>query len=221
MRVIATLMLLGIAALARPSAAQVAPGPGAVSGAGGSAAGASNVVVRPGDVLQIQVWPDKDLGGEFPIEETGLVYLPVLGAVPVGGRGIVDIRSELRARYGQSMKDPVIVVVPLVRISVIGAVARPGVYMVPPTESAVDVILRAGGFNELADQERIEIVRGGQSIAVHTDQAIRALPGASLALQSNDWILVPARKRGFSASSLNVVLQVVSLGAIIWSAFRD
>jgi protein involved in polysaccharide export with SLBB domain len=221
MRATAILLLLGLVGVANPCAAQVAPGPGAAASALGSGIGVSNVVVRPGDVLQIQIWPDKELGGDFPIEETGLVYLPVLGAVQVGGLGIIQIRSELRARYAQSMKDPVVVVVPLVRISVIGAVARPGVYMAPPTESAVDVILRAGGFNETADQERIEIVRGGQSIAVHTDQAIRAIPGASLTLESNDWILVPARKKGLSISSLNIVLQLVSIGTLFWSVFKD
>jgi polysaccharide biosynthesis/export protein len=213
MRAVSVLLLLGVFGCAAPAAVQ----PPAPAPAGPMAAPAS-VVVRPGDLLQVKIWPDVDLGGEFPIEETGLVYLPLLGAVPVGGRSIVDIRTELRERYAQSMKEAVIVVSPLVRISVIGAVARPGVYMVPPTESAVDVILRAGGFNELADQERIEIVRAGQSIPIHASLAIRSVPGESLALQSNDWIIVPARKRGFTASSFNIVLQVITLVSIIVSA---
>ena len=40
--------------------------------------GPAEVTLKPGDVLQITVWPDASLGGSFVVEETGLVYLPFL-----------------------------------------------------------------------------------------------------------------------------------------------
>ena len=45
---------------------------------------AEEVIVQPGDVLRIHIWPDNALGGEFPVEETGLVHLPILGEVQAG-----------------------------------------------------------------------------------------------------------------------------------------
>lgn len=179
---------------------------------------ASDVVVRPGDVLQIKIWPNVELGGEFPIEETGLVYLPVLGAVPAGGRSITQLRTELRARYGESMKSPVVTITPLVRVSVVGAVARPGVYLVPPTETLVDVILRAGGFHNEADQNKIRLTRAGRTTEIHALESIAAGSDV-LNLHSDDWISVPMRKRGVTFGGFQAVLQLLTVGVVLWSHF--
>ena len=186
-----------------------------------AAAVPGELIVKPGDVLQVRIWPDADLGGEFPIEETGLVYLPVLGPVAAGGRSFVELRNELRKRYAESMKSPVVTITPLVRVSVIGAVARPGVYYVPPTETIVDVVLRAGGFNEQANADAIQVARNGRITEVKGMAAVQAGGSAqALSLRSDDWIIVPTRKR-FSLGTLQAVLQVITIGAVIWTQVSE
>lgn len=175
------------------------------------------LTVRPGDVLQIKIWPNAELGGEFPIEETGLVYLPVLGAVQTAGRSITQLRADLRSRYAESMKSPVVTITPLFRVSVIGAVASPGVFFVAPSETLVDVILRAGGFNASADQGKVKVTRDGQTIQV---DALASMTGnnASFSLRSDDRIVVPARHR-LTLSALQTVLQIATLVIVSWNQF--
>src|SRR5690606_6114239 len=107
---------------------------------------AEDVVVRPGDVLRISVWPETSLGGDFPVESNGYVYLPILGEVPAGNVSLSTLRAQLREGYSSNMKNPVVTVTPLFRVSVLGAVARPALYNVDPTHTLFDVISLAGGL---------------------------------------------------------------------------
>src|SRR5688572_3043365 len=160
----------------------------------GGAAASSMATLRPGDVLRIRVWPDTALGGEFPVEETGHVYLPLLGQMLVTGRGLEDIRRDVRARYAQTMSNPVVTIVPSFRVSVIGAVVRPGTYQVDPTHSPFDVISLAGGFAPRANQREIRLVRDGQSIMLDVETMLAAQTAESLQLRSGDRILVDERR---------------------------
>ena len=70
----------------------------------------NDYVVRPGDVLSIMVWPDETLSGDFPVEESGTVYVPVLGAVEVGGLPLRELRRIFREGYGMAMRSPVVTI---------------------------------------------------------------------------------------------------------------
>jgi len=151
-------------------------------------------LVRPGDILRIRIWPDSTLGGQFPVEETGLVYLPVLGEIRAAGMSLADLRRELRRGYGTTIKSPVVTVTPLFRVSVLGAVERPGLYQVEPTQSLFDVISLAGGFRRDAKQTKLRIIREGRVLEIDARHALEsgeALLG--LALRSGDRIVVPQR----------------------------
>ena len=68
------------------------------------------MIIRPGDLLVIQVWPDETLSGEFPVEESGIVYVPVLGAVEVGGLPLREVRRRLREGYEETMRMPIVTI---------------------------------------------------------------------------------------------------------------
>jgi len=82
--------------------------------------------LRPGDVLRVSVWPDAELGGEFPVETDGLVYLPFLGGVPATGVSVEQLRKDIREGYQSAQRNAVVAVTPLYRIGVTGSVRRPG-----------------------------------------------------------------------------------------------
>lgn len=179
----------------------------------------SPFVVRPGDQLRITVWPDEELGGTYAIEDTGLVYLPVLGAVPVAGSTLEEVRTDLRERYQVELKSPIVTVTPVFRISVWGAVNRPGLYVVDPTHTLFDILIMAGGFTGNADQDDVRILRDGRPIAVDAKSALRAGEQGDLALElrSGDRIIVPNKPWTqnlfrISLSALNFAVAVVALG---------
>src|SRR5690606_4114189 len=112
------------------------------------------VVLRPGDVLRIDVWPNQELGGNFVVEESGLVYLPFLGSITAAGTTIDDLRVRLRNGYAEAIQNPVVTVSVIFQVGVLGEVVRPGVFEANPTTTFMDAIGMAGGFSPLADQER-------------------------------------------------------------------
>lgn len=152
-------------------------------------------VIRPGDALKISVWPDEKLGGQFSVEESGYVYLPVLGRVQATGVSLEALRARLREGYGQLIKSPVVTVTPVFRVGVTGAVNRPGLYTVEPTTNVFDVLLLAGGFTGNAAENDVRILRNGEVLKLEAGKSIDTGDALqALVLQSGDNIVVPARK---------------------------
>lgn len=158
-----------------------------------------DMTLKPGDGLQINVWPDGTLGGTFVVEETGNVYLPFLGSVHVVGMPLERLRDQLRAGYSEVMKEPVVTITPLFRVGVMGAVRGPGTYTIDPTFDLLDVIQQAGGFTDRAKQSDIKIVRPGEVLQYNVQRALEEGADLSeLTLRSGDNIVVPNK------SSFNV-----------------
>jgi polysaccharide biosynthesis/export protein len=178
-------------------------------------------VLRPGDVLRINVWPNTELSGEFAIEEDGYVYLPLLAEVRAVGVPIEDLRSELRRRYGEVQRNPVVTVTPMFRVSVTGAVQRPGIHVIAPNTTLLDVIVLAGGFRAEADQENVRIVRPGQVTDYDALRALETGEGTeAIALRSGDHIVVPMmRPPRFTARNMFEVVRTASTLLLIWDRF--
>lgn len=181
-------------------------------------AGADDVTLRPGDVISISIWPNGELGGDFTVEESGYVYLPLLEEVRAAGVPIGELRENLRRGYRDAMQNPVVTVRPSYRITITGEVQRPGIHVISPTHSLLDVVGMAGGFRSAADMERVRVVREGEVV---TFDALRALEtGAGMdviRLRSGDHIVVPtARPPRLTWSTAFTAVRTVSTLLLIW-----
>lgn len=194
-----------------------APALGVAQGGGSQA---DDLVLRPGDILRITVWPEQGLGGEFVVEESGFVYLPYLQAVQAAGVSIDELRAELRLGYSETIRNPVVSITPVFRVTVMGEVQRPGVYSITPTSTLFDVIGLAGGFRLEADQERLRVVRPGQVVEY---DALRALELGenmdAVSLRSGDQVVVPTLDPGFNWRGALTVIQTISILAVTWERF--
>lgn len=210
-RALAATFVLGIMGWAGAASAQAT---------GSGASGSADVLMRPGDVLRITVWPNSELGGEFVVEDSGLVYLPLLEAVRAGGVPIADLREDLRRRYGQAMQNPVVTVTPVYPVTITGEVQRPGIHMITSTSGVFEVIGMAGGFRERADSENLRVVRPGEVIEFDALRALETGQGMdAIQLRSGDHIVVPIRRASWlSFGNALTALQTVSL--IVWSVQR-
>lgn len=174
---------------------------------------AEEIMLEPGDVLQIGVWPDTDLSGEFAVEETGYVYLPLLGRVRAIGVSLSALREQLREGYAEVMKSPVVTVTPKFSVGVLGAVSAPGVYQATPSSSLIDMIGLAGGFANRANQKKVRLVRDGNAVEFDAWRALAEGTGLhDLRLQSGDQIVVPRRSGGVS---FNAIVGFIQTGATI------
>jgi polysaccharide biosynthesis/export protein len=211
-------VLTGLALLLLLGGAEPAVAQSAADGVG--SARSAELVLRPGDMLRITVWPNNDVGGEFVVEETGFVYLPLLEAVRVGGVPLDRVRQELRGRYGEAMRNPVVTITAVYPVSITGEVQRPGIQMITPTSTLFDVIDMAGGFRPQADPEKLRVVRPGEVIEVDALRALETGQGMdAIQLRSGDHIVVPRESPSiFNFSRAITALQTVSL--IVWSVQR-
>lgn len=164
-----------------------------------------STVVGPGDLFDVTVFGEKDLPKEYRVQPDGTIRFPFLGPVEVSGLEPQQIEDLLRTRLIEEkiLATPQITLVVKQynskRVSIIGAVNKPGT--VPWTEGMklVDAISQAGWFTPLADPDRViltRLVRGAAKKTVTAYISVDAITDGAqqdVPLQSGDTIKVEQR----------------------------
>lgn len=149
--------------------------------------------VRPGDVVAIEFWEQEALSGDRIVDEHGRIHLPILRGVEVVGLSAQEIRTELTELYRQYYSDPLIVLNVRLGVNVTGAIVKPGRYTVDPAYSILDLIGLAGGLQNVAKRDALELNREGKRFAINLNEAQLLTQVNKLRLQSGDWLYVPTR----------------------------
>ena len=98
-----------------------------------SSLGAQDFALRAGDAIKLVVPNEKALSDTFAVDLQGTVTLPVIGRVDVGGQSWREVHAKLLAAFRRDLKEPGLSLMPLRRVIVLGAVNKPGSYLVGPT----------------------------------------------------------------------------------------
>jgi protein involved in polysaccharide export with SLBB domain len=144
----------------------------------------------PGDKVRVTVFNEKDLSGDFDVNDQGDVALPLIGQVKVKGRTISEVESIVTQRYAKDyLVDPRVTVEVLNYrpFFIIGEVNHPGSYPYVNGMTVVNAVALAGGYTSRANKDRIMIKHASDPQAgeqrVEEDSSV--LPG--------DVIRVPER----------------------------
>jgi protein involved in polysaccharide export with SLBB domain len=140
----------------------------------------------------------------------------ILGVIPdLSMRGV--LRSELQEvverHVRKFIREPVVRVNALTRVSVMGAVGRPGFYFLDPDRLLADAITAAGGPGASADLERTTVRRDGREIIgqKYARQALReGRTLDQLMIRSGDVITVGTKKERNWASIAQIGLLVLT-----------
>lgn len=135
-----------------------------------------------GDKIRVTVYGHEDLSGEFEIDATGRVSLPLIGDVTAAGSTTTELEGVivniLRPDY---LKNP--------RVSaelldyrpfyIFGEVKLPGSYSYTNGMTVISAVAVAGGFTYRARKNRIRIVRssGDRQIELEANNDTPILPG--------------------------------------------
>ena len=146
---------------ASPSAAAGQP---AASPASVGPVSTADYRIRAGDVLQINVFQLQDFNREAPVDDAGTIALPLIGAVPVAGKTVRQIETEIAERLkAKYLQDPQVLVTVKdavgLRVAVQGAVKNPGLFPLHGDTTLTNVIAQANGFNDISDQSQVLIIR--------------------------------------------------------------
>lgn len=177
-RIIAVLLAL-VWGVLQPSAAQDLPGPSKnVPSPSASAPATANYMptgsagitdehyrLGTGDKLKVTVYGEEDLSGEFLVDGSGQVQLPLVGQVKAASLTIhefvAEVTNSLKEGY---LKDPKVSVEVLNYrpFYIIGEVNKPGEY---PFENGLNVlgaIALAGGYTYRANDSDVYVRRAGK-----------------------------------------------------------
>jgi len=102
---------------------------------------------KTGDALFISTMPDTTsfLNGVFPIDGGGQVEFPIIGKVQVSAMTVKELENFLKQQFKDYLHYPNIYIKPLVRISLLGGFAKPGLYYVDINSSLWQAVNLAGG----------------------------------------------------------------------------
>jgi polysaccharide biosynthesis/export protein len=188
-------------------------------------------LVGQGDVLKVAVWSQPELSGEFTVDVSGGIVLPLIGAVKAAGLPVEQIERDIRDRLADGY-----VVNPQVAISVaqfksqrvfvIGEVKQPGVVPLTGALTLVEALTRVGSLTEMAGGDLV-VIRppDGQPVngpVLPSDSGARELlrvdvrllqskgPTSNIVLKDGDTVVVPR------AEVVYVIGQVNTPGAFAY-----
>jgi protein involved in polysaccharide export with SLBB domain len=181
-----------------------------VAGCGRSHPGPPNLpqptpstTVGPGDVFEVSVLGEKDLPKEYRVQPDGTVEFPYVDRLVVADlepQQIEDLIKKQLVEHKILTNPQVTLVVKQYnskKISVIGAVQKPGSLAWTEGIKLVDAISLAGGFTSIADADHVlltRVVAGGKTVtaAVSVDDITEGKQ-ADVPLQAGDTIKVSQR----------------------------
>ena len=167
--------------------------------------------LRPGDLLKIAVFRDKELSGDYPIDARGYVQIPGLGVIKAAGLEPAEVTDRLRlALVERGFARPEISVIPMIRVSVLGEIRSPNVYSVDPGTSLLQLLTVAGGPSDRAKLKETRVIRDGRAFRVDMESGLKGSAAGRIVLYSND-VVVVGRKKGLTGENLGVTLTVASL----------
>src|SRR5882724_10087181 len=127
-------------------------------------------VIGAEDVLEIQVWDNKDLNQVVFVRPDGKISLPLLGEIQAGGKTVKELQEALAEAYTKSVKGAdVTVIVKEIRsrpVYFIGGFTKPGVEQLYRDLTVLQAVSIAGGLLPTADGDNGFILRGDQRIPV-------------------------------------------------------
>lgn len=193
---------VGAAACLAVLCALLAPAPASAQAAQAAPAGES--VLRPGDVIRLQIWREESLSGEFAVANDGTVVLPRIGRYDVTSDPPDVVRDRMLEAFQRYLRNPSIEITFLRRITVLGSVRNAGVHFVDPTMTIAEAIGLAGGTTSEGANDRVLLMRGDETILTVAGH-VRI---ADTPLRSGDQLFVP--ERSWVSRNQGVVAAVVS-----------
>jgi polysaccharide export outer membrane protein len=156
----------------------------------------------PGDVLDIRVGDQKELSGEYVVDDSGKIRFPWIGEVDAKGRRPAEIARDIETQLADGwLRQPQVAIRITDRqnreVSVLGQVNEPGSYAFKERLTLVQAISLAGGMNPLSQPKKVKLIReteaGRQTFEIDVT-AIIDDGEPDLPLEPGDIVFIPESK---------------------------
>lgn len=203
-------------------AAMTAAQPADLSMAGFAPSQAGPYRIGAGDKLAVRVFQVPDLSfDEQVVDMSGNIQMPLIGAVRAQGLSATELGNELERQLGvRYLRNPQVTVLVAEaasqKITLDGAVTKPGVYELRGDTSLLQAVAMAEGPTRVADLSKVAVFRtidGQRAVAVFDLGAIRNGQAEDPRVLGNDIVVV-------DTSRLNSVMRDVVAALPALAIFR-
>jgi polysaccharide export outer membrane protein len=161
--------------------------------------------IGPKDLLEISVFGLEKLNQTVRVSETGKITLPLLGEVEVEGLTQSELERKLSELLEEYLRDPRVTVFireyQSKKVSVLGAVGKPGHYELLGRQTLLQIIAQAGSLTPEAGDEIIVMRENGSNsdnsdclrISVE-DLFVKGNADLNIPLFPNDIITIPQER---------------------------
>ncbi len=177
--------------------------------------------IGPKDLLEISIYELPELNGTFRVAEDGSITMSFLGNVEVAGYTTQGLERRLAAllneKYTPAGAHVTVFIREFQKISVIGAVGKPGMYELVGPMTLLEAVAQAGGLTGQAMSELFVYRTGADGVQERIAVRVEDLTSGgrqdlNIPLQPKDVVMVPIDQ------TLNVFVygEVRSPGAIAY-----
>jgi len=139
-----------------------------------------------GDSLRITVFGEEDLGGEYVVDGSGAVSLPLIGQVRAGGYTVPEFEGIIIEKLSDGyLRTPrVSIEVTNYRpFYIMGEVNAPGQYPYVTGMSVLNAVALAGGYTYRANEDEVVIIRGEPQQEIIAKPGTAILPGDTIRVE--------------------------------------
>lgn len=160
-------------------------------------------LLGPGDSVNVFVWGNPEVSGNFPIRPDGKMTMNLAEDVQASGKTPTQLAREIEKILGRYIQDPVVTVIvaggvgPLSeQIRVIGQAAKPQTLSYREKMSLIDVMIAVGGITDFANGNAASILRmvdgKPQQLSVRLEDLVKGGDiTANVDMQPGDVLVVP------------------------------
>lgn len=153
------------------------------------------------DILSVNVWKEPELSvKEVVVRPDGKISVPLIGDIQASGLTPMQLQERITERMKEYVAAPSVTIVVLRvgsrSVSIVGQVAKPGIYYLGAPMTVLELLARAGGIGPDAEEKKIAIVRteGGKTVSYrfnYKDVSKGKRLEQNIELKNGDTIIVP------------------------------
>ena len=162
----------------------------------------SSYIIGPDDEILLDITGDNEASYQLPVSPDGTITVEYVGKVAVSGLSVAAAKSKIQQRLsgtypairsGQTQVDVNIGNIRSIRITLTGAVTKPGTYTLPSLATVFNALYASGGPSEKGTYRQIQVVRNNQVVTTIDlyDFLANGIQRGNIRLQDQDIIHIP------------------------------
>lgn len=120
-------------------------------------------MIKPGDLLNVQVWGEQRLSGEFYVRDDGKITLSLINDIEANGKNLEDLAASIEAKLADYVSTPKVTVSvsqpAAIRYFLSGSFIKPGEYSSTKPINFVQAIATGNGFAPFANEGSVMLIR--------------------------------------------------------------